>query len=444
MFDGERQVAPDVSGIRRDHVARYEWAAGMLPKGCRVIDAACGIGYGSRILAEAGLTVVGVDRSDDAIGYAHAHYEHPNINQFVQADLSSVTAEMMGKFDAVVCFETIEHLGDPLPMLRAFHKSANRLLASVPNEECFPWQPGYQFHHRHYTRGQFESLLADAGWQIVGWYGQQGAFSDVEPNLNGRTCVVDAIRAPMEEEIDPVGHVAIVALGPSAEAYVDHVKRLGSRQAFADEVWAINGMGSVLDCDLVFHMDDVRIQEIRVAAKPQSNIANMLKWLRVTKTPVMTSFKHPDYPALVEFPLEDVVNFLGRGYFNGTAAYAVAYAIFKGAKKISLFGCDFTYPDAHKAEKGRGCLEFWLGFAAARGIEIAMPSNTSLMDTLEDQDEGDIPSYGYDAVKISCERDETGRMNLTFTPRDRLPTAQEIESAYDHGKHPLAQRRAKD
>jgi hypothetical protein len=239
-------------------------------------------------------------------------------------------------------------------------------------------------------------------------------------------------------------HIVIIGLGPSAEAYVDHVKRLGSRQAFADEVWAINGMGSVLDCDMVFHMDDVRIQEIRAAAKPASNIANMLKWLRITKIPVMTSFKHPDYPSLVEFPLEDVVNFLGRGYFNGTGAYAVAYALFKGAKKISLFGCDFTYPDAHKAEKGRACMEFWLGFAAARGVEIALPANTSMMDALDDQDETDIPSYGYDAVKISCARDETGRMKLTFTPRDRLPTAEEIEGAYDHGKHPLAQRRAKD
>lgn len=238
-------------------------------------------------------------------------------------------------------------------------------------------------------------------------------------------------------------HIVIVGLGPSAEAYVDHVKRQGSRQSFADEVWAINGIGSVLDCDLVFHMDDVRIQEIRAKAKPQSNIANMLAWLRVTRTPVMTSFKHPGYPALVEFPLEEVVNFFGRGYFNGTGAYAVAYAIYKGATKISLFGCDFTYPDAHKSERGRACVEFWLGYAASKGILIALPSNTSLMDTLEDRDENDIPSYGYDAVKIGCKRDEAGKMKLTFTPRDRLPTAEEIEGAYDHGKHPLEQRRTK-
>ncbi len=238
---------------------------------------------------------------------------------------------------------------------------------------------------------------------------------------------------------NPGLHIVIIGLGPSAEAYVDHVKRIGDRHAFADEVWAINGMASVLDCDLCFHMDDVRIQEIRARAKPLSNIAAMLRWMKTTSVPVMTSFAHPDYPTTRSFPLEDVVNELGRGYFNNTAAYALAWAIVRGATKISLFGCDYTYPDAHKAEKGRACLEFWLGYAAKNGIEFAVPSNTSLMDGIEDASEDDVASYGYDAVRIKCERDDAGHMKLTFTPRDRLPTAAEIERSYDHGR-PIAQQ----
>lgn len=222
---------------------------------------------------------------------------------------------------------------------------------------------------------------------------------------------------------------------------MDHVKRLGSRQAFADQVWAINGLGSVLDCDLVFHMDDVRIQEIRAKAKPQSNIAAMLKWMRSARVPVMTSIAHPDYPTTQSFPLEAVVNKFGRGYFNNTAVYAVVYAIFVGAKKISIFGCDYTYPDAHKAEKGRACLEFWLGYAAAQGIQIATPTNTSLLDALDDTDDDDVPAYGYDMVKIRCDTATDGTMRLSMTPRERVPTAEEIEAAYDHGRHPVAQTR---
>jgi hypothetical protein len=49
-----------------------------------------------------------------------------------------------------------------------------------------------------------------------------------------------------------------------------------------------------------------------------------------------------------------VINSCGIAYFNNTAAYAVAYAVHIGVKKITLFGCDYTYPNAHDAEKGRG------------------------------------------------------------------------------------------
>jgi hypothetical protein len=161
-------------------------------------------------------------------------------------------------------------------------------------------------------------------------------------------------------------HVAILGMGPSLAQYMAIVRGLCGRSAYCDEVWAINGLGDVFQCDRIFHMDDVRIQEIRAAAAPESNIANMLRWLKKHPGPVMTSRAHPDYPGLVEFPLEDVINDLGFAYLNNTAAYAVAYAIHLGVKKISLYGCDFTYANAHDAEKGRACVEYWLGFAKAR------------------------------------------------------------------------------
>lgn len=235
------------------------------------------------------------------------------------------------------------------------------------------------------------------------------------------------------------GHVVIIGLGPSAEAYMDHVKRLGARRAYADEVWAINSLGDVLACDRVFHMDDVRIQEIRAAAKPDSNIANMLTWLREHPGPIYTSRIHPDYPGLVPFPLEDVINSSGVAYFNNTAAYAVAYAVHIGVKKISMFGCDYTYPKAHDAEKGRACTEFHLGMAQARGIAVVLPFNTSLMDAICDKREGGRPTpelYGYDTLALSIVASDDDKLRVGFTPRDVLPTAAEIEARYDHSRHP--------
>lgn len=230
-------------------------------------------------------------------------------------------------------------------------------------------------------------------------------------------------------------HVAILGMGPSLDAYTGLCKRAGGRKNFCDETWGMNALGDVLVCDRIFHMDDVRIQEIRAAARPESNIAHMLKWIKSHPGPIYTSRTYPDYPGLVAMPLEALANMARVEYFNSTAAYCVAYAILIGVKKITLFGCDFTYPNAHHAEKGRACVEFWLGFARARGIDVVVPKTTSLMDALVDPRER---CYGYDTVDRHTTIDADGRIRIAFTERATLPTADEIEASYDHSKHPNA------
>lgn len=456
MEFGERQVAPTLEGIRRDHVARYQWAAGILPPKSRVIDFACGVGYGTRILADAGHRARGYDKDNEALVYADRHYAAPG-TIFVTGDGNA--PQGLPEVDAAVCFETIEHIEDPRPLLRALRRVAPLLLASVPNEDVMPWspRPGFvtAFHHRHYTRAEFQNLLAECGWCAVEWHGQAGPESEVEPKCNGRTLIAVCQRdtaavqddddqmqsAPpgvvsdRDEQVRAPRHVAILGLGPSLTQYLEITKRLGGRSRFCDEVWTINMLGDVFASDLVFHMDDVRIQEIRAAAAPQSNIAAMLAWIRTHRGPIMTSRAHPDYPGLVEFPLEAVLNDLGHDYFNSTAAYAIAFAIHIGVEKISVFGMDFTYPDAHDAEKGRACVEFWLGTAAARGIKISLPKTTTLMDAM-----GTRASrlYGYDTQDVTLVMQANGQVKLEFVERTTLPTAAEIEAAYDHSAHPNA------
>jgi hypothetical protein len=234
-------------------------------------------------------------------------------------------------------------------------------------------------------------------------------------------------------EYGSIKHVAILGLGPSINQYLEITKRLGGKQKLADETWGINALGSVFNCDRIFHMDDVRIQEIRAKAAPDSNIAAMLTWLKTHPGPIITSRAHPDYPGLVEFPLEAVLNEFGFDYFNSTAAYAMAYAIHIGVEKITVFGNDFTYPKAHDAEKGRACVEFWLGIAAARGIKISLPKTTSLMDAIMSRQER---LYGYDTREVIFEPQEGGKVKISFRELDVLPTAEEIEAAYDHSAHP--------
>lgn len=438
MNIGERQVAPTLEGIRRDHKERYEWAAGEIEQYSRVLDVACGVGYGSYILAKAGHYVTAIDCDAEAIEYARTHYKNDNI-QFLHIDANDLEQFNTSTFDYAVMFEAIEHIEDPLPVLKTLNRISRRLLASVPNELVFPYK-NYRYHFRHYTPDQFESLLRGAGYKIRGWYGQDGTESAVEEEINGRTLIVKTgeqsftVRPPEFSATQTEKHVCILGLGPSLESYIDLTKRMGGRSAFSDEVWSINSLGNIIQCDKVFHMDDVRIQESRAQAAPDSNIAEMLKWMRKHPGPIITSRAHPDYPGLVEFPLEAVMNTLGYAYFNGTAAYAIAYAIYYGATKISLFGCDFTYPNAHQAEKGRACVEFWLGIAAARGIKIAIAEKSTLMDTCENSGNN---FYGYDTVDVEISQDvEGGLAKVTFTPKEKIATAEEIEARYNHEVHP--------
>lgn len=445
LNSGERQVAPTVDDIRRDHVARYEWAAMMLPPGSRVLDLACGIGYGARILAEAGHDVTAVDADNDTINFARVNFGHSRITYHCQ--LHSIAASYeRDQFDAVVCFETVEHIQYPGEMLRDFAHAAPLLLASVPNEDVFPFK-NYKFHHRHYRPREFQDLLAAAGYGVESWWGQAGPESEVEPNRSGRTLIAVARRGAatishvavaQAPELRAPEHVAIVGLGPSCATFFELTRRLGGVSAYCDEVWGINAIGDVLRCDRVFHLDDLRIQEARAAANPGGNIAAMVRWLKGHPGPIYTSVVREGYPGLVAYPLEEVLNRSedgngGAPYFNSTAAYVIAFAIHIGVKHISLYGLDYTLPNRHRAEQGRACCEFWLGIAAARGIQISIPDTSSLMDACATDPER---LYGYDCVDVRLIDQIDGTVKVEMTERQTIPTAEEIERRYDHGRSP--------
>ena len=439
MNHGERQVSPTIDGIRKDHVDRYKFVAERISRGDRVIDFACGIGYGARIMATAGAAVHGFDVDPEAIEYAKRHYIWHN-TEFAVAD--GREPGDIGEYDAAVCFETIEHIEDPRPLLRALRAASPVLYCSVPNEDVMPFspEPGMvtAYHFRHYTRPQFEALLAECGWGVDEWHGQEGPESSVQPDVRGRTLVAvcrraeSARQAALFDDGSVAGKsVAILGLGPSLNQFAEIAKRHGGRHV--DEVWGINAVGNVFNCDRVFHMDDVRVQELRAAAKPEGNIAAMLRWMKRHPGPIYTSREHEAYPGLVEFPLAEVVNEFGQAYFNSTAAYAVAFAVFLGVKRIEVYGFDFTYPNAHHAEKGRACVEFWLGIAVSKGIDVKVPHVSTLLDACEP--EGRL--YGYDTLDVAFSRSEAGAVMAAFTPKE-APSADEVEARYDHNKHPNA------
>lgn len=157
----ERQLATSLDSIHPGHVARYKFA--LLKAEGFILDAACGCGYGSKMLDTVGM-VTGVDLEPEAIDFADRYYPGPTYK------VGNV-CEPQGVFDWVVSFETIEHLKNPEKALKCFRESKN-LLISTPNSERFIFDPksysGDKYPHlRHYSSKELEELLNSTGWEVV-------------------------------------------------------------------------------------------------------------------------------------------------------------------------------------------------------------------------------------------------------------------------------------
>ena len=153
--------AEDVTGhaTLELHLARYRWAARQLRPG-RLLDLACGVGYGSRLLADSrpDVSVLGVDLSERAVDYARRRYAGERVDFRSGDALHFHDAE---GFDTIVSLETVEHVPDPgamLGQLAGLLRPGGRLIASVPTTPSVDLNP----HHLHdFTEASFRALLAE-------------------------------------------------------------------------------------------------------------------------------------------------------------------------------------------------------------------------------------------------------------------------------------------
>ena len=206
--------------------------------------------------------------------------------------------------------------------------------------------------------------------------------------------------------------VAIVAMGASSAFYNSLVAQLGHRKALADETWVINSMASVLQHDRAFVMQDVATN-IMEEAKERKVAQGILRWLPDHPGPVYTTTAYEQWPALVEYPTQDVLRYLGGPpYLNNSVAYALAYAMYIGVKEVLLFGADFTYPDAHVSESGRGCCEFVMGIGVARGFKYAIPEGSTMLDANKPMDK---KLYGY-AMPMQIDITAQGVISVSRKP----------------------------
>ena len=163
-FTGERLIPGEVDAdLLNEHLARYTFAA-RLSRGKRVLDIACGAGYGSAELSRVAWRVTGLDVAPEAVGFARTHYQSPNL-AFEQASAAALP-HRDGCFDLVVGFEVIEHLND----WRAFLNEVRRVMApggqfivSTPNRLYYTESRGASganpFHVHEFTFEEFRAEL---------------------------------------------------------------------------------------------------------------------------------------------------------------------------------------------------------------------------------------------------------------------------------------------
>jgi SAM-dependent methyltransferase len=156
----ERFVPGTADGelIEVEHLARYRWVA-QLVSGRTVLDAGCGVGYGSAMLAHAGAReVVGVDLSPKAVAAADA--AAPAQASFTVGDVHALPFEA-GRFDVVVCFEVIEHVEGQdgvIAELARVLAPDGVLVISSPNRDVYP--AGNPHHLHEYIPEELRAALA--------------------------------------------------------------------------------------------------------------------------------------------------------------------------------------------------------------------------------------------------------------------------------------------
>jgi len=73
-----------------------------------------------------------------------------------------------------------------------------------------------------------------------------------------------------------------------------------------------------------------------------------------------------------QYPLRGIVKKFGVNYFTNTNCYMIAYAIYKGYDRLRLYGIDMRADEISQVAEKSG-VEYWLGFAKAKGIEVIIP-----------------------------------------------------------------------
>jgi len=176
---GERMNFDSAIVTIQQHLVRYVWALKWCV-GKRVLDAGCGAGYGTWLLAHVAREAIGIDCAAEAVAKAQERYG-AGVKAFRAHRIEDIGTQH--PFDTVVCLEVLEHLDDMevgLAKLLELTAPDGTLLLSVPVRQGLnAWH-----HGRDYSVADWDALMAGRGVEQTRFYqpcgGEVASFSNCE------------------------------------------------------------------------------------------------------------------------------------------------------------------------------------------------------------------------------------------------------------------------
>lgn len=194
LDSGERQVATDVSNIRKDHLHRYNLGISYIKKlkgsniALKGADIFCGNGYGSYLISRElpNSHLISIDACADAINLAKNYYHS---NRIIYKRKLFPFRLPKNKYDFIFSLESVEHVKNDDLFLDVVFKAIKKegiLILSCPNEEKqnLAKNPN-EFHYRHYFFEEFTTRLQEKGFKLLDWYGQDTYKTDSEGVCQG-------------------------------------------------------------------------------------------------------------------------------------------------------------------------------------------------------------------------------------------------------------------
>ncbi len=153
LVEGDPHFGADLA----QHLVPYQYCAPLMA-GERVAEVGCGSGYGAARLAATAKEVDAYDRNAEALAWARTHYRAANLRYLQERDDPEPPA---CHYDAVACFQVLEHIDRPGPFLDRLHallRPGGRLYLTTPNRLVSAGENIYHVHE--YEPEELAALLA--------------------------------------------------------------------------------------------------------------------------------------------------------------------------------------------------------------------------------------------------------------------------------------------